>query len=80
MNASLFHENPDPKSYVSLVPTSAITGEGMGNLLALLVTNCQSMLSKRLMFSEELQVSHVEFMLIHPKGIYEKIEIYLTFL
>lgn len=57
MNAALFHENPDPKSYVSMVPTSAITGEGMGNLLALLVTNCQSMLSKRLMYSEELQVS-----------------------
>jgi translation initiation factor 5B len=57
MNAALFHENPDPKSYVSLVPTSAITGEGMGNLLALLVTNCQSMLSKRLMYSDELQVS-----------------------
>jgi len=31
------------------------------------------MLSKRLMFSEELQVSNVEFMLIHPKGIYKKI-------
>jgi len=57
MNAALFYENPDSKSYVSLVPTSAITGEGMGNLLALLVNNCQNMLAKRLMYSDELQVS-----------------------
>jgi translation initiation factor 5B len=38
------------------VPTSAITGEGIGNLLALIVDSCQNMLAKRLMYSEELQV------------------------
>jgi len=27
LNAAIFYENPDPRSYVSLVPTSAITGE-----------------------------------------------------
>lgn len=57
LNAALFYDNPDPRSYVSLVPTSAITGEGMGNLLALIVQSCQTMLAKRLMFSEELQVT-----------------------
>ena len=36
LNAALFYENTDPRTYVSLVPTSAITGEGMGNLLMLI--------------------------------------------
>lgn len=29
LNAALFYENPDPKTYVSLVPTSAITGKSV---------------------------------------------------
>lgn len=60
LNAALFYENPDSRSYVSLVPTSAITGEGMGNLLALLVDACQGPLAKRLMYSEELQATVLE--------------------
>ncbi|XP_046394214.1 eukaryotic translation initiation factor 5B [Ischnura elegans] len=68
LNAALFFENPDPRTYVSLVPTSAITGEGMGNLLALLVQNCQNMLAKRLMFSEELQATVLEVKAIPGLG------------
>ncbi|XP_032686654.1 eukaryotic translation initiation factor 5B isoform X2 [Odontomachus brunneus] len=60
LNAALFYENPDPRSYVSLVPTSAITGEGMGNLLALIVDACQGPLARRLMYSEELQATVLE--------------------
>ncbi|XP_043595708.1 eukaryotic translation initiation factor 5B [Bombus pyrosoma] len=60
LNAALFYENPDPRSYVSLVPTSAITGEGMGNLLSLIVDACQGPLAKRLMYSEELQATVLE--------------------
>lgn len=26
LNAAIFYENPDPRSYISLVPTSAVTG------------------------------------------------------
>ena len=35
LNAALSYENPDPKSYISMVPTSAHSGEGMGNLMGL---------------------------------------------
>ncbi|KAH8263817.1 hypothetical protein KR038_007926 [Drosophila bunnanda] len=60
LNAALFYENPDPKTYISLVPTSAISGEGMGNLLFMITDFCQNMLAKRLMYSEELQATVLE--------------------
>ncbi|KAL5292336.1 EIF5B family protein [Megaselia abdita] len=68
LNAALFYENPDPRTYVSLVPTSAITGEGMGNLLYLIVESCQSLLPKRLMYSEELQAIVLEVKAIQGLG------------
>uniref|UniRef100_A0A336MD14 Eukaryotic translation initiation factor 5B n=3 Tax=Culicoides sonorensis TaxID=179676 RepID=A0A336MD14_CULSO len=68
LNAALFYENPDPKSYISLIPTSAITGEGMGNLLLLINQFCQAQLSKRLMYSEELQATVLEVKAIAGLG------------
>ncbi|KAL9902323.1 eukaryotic translation initiation factor 5B [Glossina fuscipes] len=68
LNAALFYENNDPKSYISLVPTSAITGEGMGNLLFLIIEFCQKMLAKRLMYSEELQATVLEVKAIPGLG------------
>jgi translation initiation factor 5B len=68
LNAALFYENPDIRSYVSLVPTSAITGEGMGNLLALIVEFCQTKLPKRLMYSDELQATVLEVKAIPGLG------------
>ncbi|XP_075708745.1 eukaryotic translation initiation factor 5B [Rhinoderma darwinii] len=60
LNAALFHENKDPRTFVSLVPTSAHSGDGMGNLISLLVDLTQTMLSKRLAHSEELRAQIME--------------------
>jgi len=68
LNAALFYENPDPKTYVSLVPTSAITGEGMGNLLDIIIENCQTHLYKRLIFNSELQATVLEVKAITGLG------------
>ncbi|KAF5308103.1 hypothetical protein FQR65_LT00646 [Abscondita terminalis] len=68
LNAALCYDNPDERSYVSLVPTSAVTGEGMGNLLSLIVENCQNRLTKRLMYSEELQATVLEVKAIPGLG------------
>ena len=72
LNAALYYENPDPKTYISMVPTSAHSGEGMGNLIGMLVKLSQTMLAKRLAFSQELQVSilyryNTSFALINSK-------------
>ncbi|XP_063809440.1 eukaryotic translation initiation factor 5B isoform X2 [Pseudophryne corroboree] len=60
LNAALFHENKDPRTFVSMVPTSAHTGDGMGNLIGLLVELTQTLLSKRLAHSEELRAQVME--------------------
>ena len=43
-----------------MVPTSAITGDGMGDLIALVVTYSQKMLAEKLMFSKELEAIVME--------------------
>jgi len=68
LNAALYYENPDPKTYISMVPTSAHSGDGMGNLMGLLVHLSQNMLAKRLSFSEELQATVLEVKAIPGLG------------
>ena len=68
LNAALYYENPDPKTYISMVPTSAISGEGMGNLIGMLVKLSQTKLAKRLAFSEELQATVLEVKAIPGLG------------
>lgn len=63
LNVALFYDNKDPRSYISLVPTSAHSGDGMGNLMALVVELSQTMLAKRVAFSEKLQASVMEVIL-----------------
>lgn len=68
LNAALYYDNPDPRTYVNLVPTSAITGEGIGNLLFLIVEICQSWIAKRLMYSEDLLATVLEVKAIPGLG------------
>ncbi|KAL1432723.1 hypothetical protein MTO96_012936 [Rhipicephalus appendiculatus] len=68
LNAALFHENKDIKSFVSLVPTSALSGDGMGNLISLIVDLTQNMMAKRISFSEELQATVLEVKAIPGLG------------
>ncbi|XP_062302524.1 eukaryotic translation initiation factor 5B isoform X1 [Osmerus eperlanus] len=60
LNAALFHENKDPRTFVSLVPTSAVSGDGMGNLIGLLVELTQTMLARRLAHCDELRAQVME--------------------
>lgn len=40
LNAALYWENPDPKEYISLCPTSAVTGEGLPDLMMYISQLC----------------------------------------
>lgn len=76
LNVKLFHENDDPVEWISMVPTSAHSGDGMGNLIGLVMKYSQSMLPKRLAFSEELQCTVLEVKAI--QGLGTTIDVILT--
>ena len=54
LNAVLYYQNKDFKSWVSLVPTSAHSGEGIPDLLMLLVQLTQRMMKSQLGLSDSL--------------------------
>eukprot|EP00178_Gracilaria_changii_P000820 TRINITY_DN11046_c0_g1_i1.p1 TRINITY_DN11046_c0_g1~~TRINITY_DN11046_c0_g1_i1.p1 ORF type:complete len:1259 (-),score=343.67 TRINITY_DN11046_c0_g1_i1:1035-4652(-) len=75
-NTELYWENKDMRKTVSLVPTSAITGEGMPDLLMLLLALPQKLLTDRLMFSPILEATVLEVKVI--EGLGTTIDIILT--
>ncbi|VDP16473.1 unnamed protein product [Echinostoma caproni] len=68
LNVELFYRNTNPDEYINMVPTSAHSGDGMGDLLANLCLHLQNRLSKRLAFSEELNASVMEVKELHGLG------------
>ena len=54
----------DFSDYIPLVPTSAITGDGMGDLIALLVEYSQRHLLDMLMLSMELEALVMEVIIV----------------
>ena len=64
----LYWRNRDPRRFVNIVPTSAITGEGICDLMWLLVKLTQSMMMDRLMFVEELQCTVLEVKVVEGYG------------
>lgn len=68
LNIALFWENPDVRKYVNVVPTSAVTGEGIPDMLNLLVDLTQRMLGDRLSYVDELQCTVLEVKVIEGLG------------
>ncbi|KAL1284350.1 Eukaryotic translation initiation factor 5B [Trichinella pseudospiralis] len=68
LNVALFWENPDQEEYISLVPTSAHTGDGMGNLMQAIIGYCQAKLMDRLLFQPTLQCTVLEVKVIAGLG------------
>ncbi|EXX55781.1 Fun12p [Rhizophagus irregularis DAOM 197198w] len=68
LNSVLYYENKNFAKYVSLVPTSAITGEGIPDMLMLLVNLTQSRMSDALMYLSELECTVLEVKVIEGLG------------
>ncbi|TPX36944.1 hypothetical protein SmJEL517_g00977 [Synchytrium microbalum] len=67
-NSCLYYDNPDTRRNVSLVPTSAITGEGIPDLLNLIVEQTQTRLSGSLMYLSEVECTVLEVKVIEGFG------------
>ncbi|ODQ50979.1 hypothetical protein SAICODRAFT_96010 [Saitoella complicata NRRL Y-17804] len=68
LNSQLFSKNKNMAKYVSLVPTSAHTGEGIPDLLFLLCKLTQERMTGRLMFVSELECTVLEVKMIEGLG------------
>ena len=68
LNAALYWENKSMKDTISLVPTSAITGEGIPDLLTLLIQMSQQFIPKRLTFVPYLSCTVLEVKCIEGLG------------
>ncbi|KAJ2004652.1 eukaryotic translation initiation factor 5B [Coemansia thaxteri] len=68
LNAALFDENKNVAKYVSLVPTSAFSGEGIPDLLDLLIKLTQTRMSNQLMYLSELECTVLEVKVIEGLG------------
>ncbi|KAG0342268.1 hypothetical protein BG004_005706 [Podila humilis] len=68
LNAELYYDNKNLGKYVSLVPTSAHTGEGIPDMIMLLVELTQTRMSERLMYISELECTVLEVKVIEGLG------------
>lgn len=68
LNACLYWENKNMGKNVSLVPTSAVTGEGVPDLLHLLMDLTQNRMTESLMYLSELECTVLEVKVIEGLG------------
>ncbi|KAI9850198.1 MAG: hypothetical protein M1838_006007 [Thelocarpon superellum] len=67
-NAELYYENKSMARNVSLVPTSAHTGEGIPDMLKLLVQLTQERMTNKLMYLSEVECTVLEVKVIEGLG------------
>ncbi|KAF2291216.1 hypothetical protein GH714_020699 [Hevea brasiliensis] len=68
LNTELYYKNKEMGETFSIVPTSAISGEGIPDLLLLLVQWSQKTMVEKLTFSDEVQCTVLEVKVIEGHG------------
>lgn len=68
LNSEVYYRNKELRKYVSIVPTSAISGEGVPDLLLLLIQSTQKMMEEKLMYISEVQCTVLEVKVIEGLG------------
>ncbi|KAJ1388440.1 Translation protein, beta-barrel domain superfamily [Sesbania bispinosa] len=68
LNTELYYKNKEMGETFSIVPTSAISGEGIPDLLLLLVQWTQKTMVEKLTYSEEVQCTVLEVKVVEGHG------------
>lgn len=68
LNSELYFQNKNMAKYVSIVPTSAVTGEGVPDLLWLLLELTQKRMSKQLMYLSKVEATILEVKVVEGFG------------
>lgn len=68
INACPYWENTNPEEFVSLVPTSAITGEGLPDLMIYISQMCQTYHKAKLQEKQEFECTVLEVKVIEGHG------------
>ena len=68
INAALYYQNNDPEDYISMVPISARTGEGIPDLIACIVDSFQNQFYDKILFRNELKATVMEVKVVEGLG------------
>lgn len=60
LNCELYYDNKNIKEYVSIIPTSAVTGEGVPDMLALLLNLTQNLMARKIQLVDFPQVTALD--------------------
>lgn len=63
-----YWENTDPSEYVSMIPTSAMTGEGLPDLMIYIANQCQTIYRDNLKQKDEFECTVLEVKVIEGHG------------
>ena len=69
INACLYWNNHEPETFTSLVPTSAITGEGIPDILTSIVEQVQNTMSKKIIYSDHFVCTIMEVKVTEGYGV-----------
>ncbi|ELQ74621.1 Translation initiation factor 5B (eIF-5B) [Trachipleistophora hominis] len=69
LNTRLFYENPDERKFINIIPTSAITGEGLSDLVNKIIELSSKYMKNKITFKDKMEATVLEVKNVEGIGI-----------